>query len=112
MINFWRIGDNYINPAHIIRIERFPAEAEYMGIDDETGDDRLFPAKPFKLWITLTEDDATTGGWDHNSGFGEYYVHRNMVIKLKGAPAERMDKWLMAGDMQFPDAESEPEVSE
>lgn len=96
---FWKIGDSYVNPAHVIRIKRIEAQVERDAEDDYAQPIKL-PATPFKMKLTLVEADPDTGSWDYST-YGEYSIHRNKVITVAGHEAEQLDEWLMGRAVMF-----------
>lgn len=84
-MNFWRIGSNFINPAHIVRCEYAPAR---VGYDD---DDKEFPVEA-KLVIVLSE--LRRQDIEKYDGDIITTITLNKQISITGAQAERMVEWL------------------
>lgn len=91
MTNFWRIGNDYINLAHIVRIEYTPA---YAGgeEDSELPEGQLTKPRPARCVITLSSVHAKElcDYADHVAGVAS----ENDTIVIRGPQVERLAAWL------------------
>lgn len=86
MITFWRIGNNYINPAHVVRIEILPAQPNSAYIPAQTESMRIYVNGP------------TSEG--------------NNYVEVAGAQVKRLKGWLESGDCVYPADEPEDDGAE
>lgn len=83
MTTFWRVGNNYINPAHIVRVEIFAARPDSMFESDHTPSMRIVVNEP--------------------SSEGNNYVN------VTGDAVKRLEEWLSAGCVYPADEPSDDE---
>mgnify|MGYP001608707235 CR=1 FL=1 len=108
---FWRIGDNYINPDHVVRCtfshsrvehQSRTEKASWLGKLETTVHNH--PFRPAEMKIVLSEIDADCRD-------GEPIFYSNRIIVIEGPQAERLAAWLDVAADYPADEPSEQEAA-